>query len=117
MPNTILELNHLEKKFGDNTVLKDISFKVEKGEVISIIGSSGSGKSTMLRCINLLENPTGGDILFKGASIIQKGFNLNEYRTKVGMVFQSFNLYNNMTAFENCVKPQTIVLKRDRKEA
>ena len=117
MAETILELKHLAKSFGENQVLKDIDMTVEKGEVISIIGSSGSGKSTMLRCINLLERPTGGDILFKGASILEKKFNLNEYRTKVGMVFQSFNLYNNMTAFENCVKPQMIVLKRTRQEA
>lgn len=117
MADIILEFNHLEKKFGDNLVLKDISFTVEKGQVISVIGSSGSGKSTMLRCVNLLEKPTGGDILFKGESILKRGFNVNAYRTKVGMVFQSFNLYNNMTAFENCVKPQMIVLKRSRKEA
>lgn len=117
MPEIILELNHLAKSFGENKVLKDISMTVEKGEVISIIGSSGSGKSTMLRCINLLERPTGGEILFKGENILAKKFNLNAYRTKVGMVFQSFNLYNNMTAFENCVKPQMIVLKRTRKEA
>ena len=117
MADIILEFNHLEKKFGDNLVLKDISFTVEKGQVISVIGSSGSGKSTMLRCVNLLETPTGGDILFKGESILKRGFNVNAYRTKVGMVFQSFNLYNNMTAFENCVKPQMIVLKRSRVEA
>ncbi|MBQ7373206.1 MAG: amino acid ABC transporter ATP-binding protein [Clostridia bacterium] len=117
MAETILELKHLAKSFGENKVLKDISLTVEKGEVISIIGSSGSGKSTMLRCVNLLERPTGGEILFKGENILEKKFNLNAYRTKVGMVFQSFNLYNNMTAFENCVKPQMIVLKRSRKEA
>ena len=117
MAEMILELKHLAKSFGDNQVLKDISLTVEKGEVISIIGSSGSGKSTMLRCVNLLERPTSGEILFKGSNILEKKFNLNAYRTKVGMVFQSFNLYNNMTAFENCVKPQMIVLKRTRKEA
>ncbi len=117
MSEIILELNHLAKNFGDNVVLKDISLTVEKGEVISIIGSSGSGKSTMLRCVNLLERPTCGEILFKGENILDKHFDLNSYRTKVGMVFQSFNLYNNMTAFENCVKPQMIVLKRNRQEA
>ena len=117
MDEIILELNHLAKSFGENHVLKDISLTVKKGEVISVIGSSGSGKSTMLRCINLLERPTGGEILFKGSNILDKRFNLNAYRTQVGMVFQSFNLYNNMTAFENCVKPQMIVLKRTRKEA
>lgn len=117
MSEIILQLNHLAKNFGDNKVLKDISMTVEKGEVISIIGSSGSGKSTMLRCVNLLERPTDGEILFKGENILTKKFDLNAYRTKVGMVFQSFNLYNNMTAFENCVKPQMIVLKRSRAEA
>ena len=113
----VLELCHLEKKFGDNMVLRDINLSVNKGEVISVIGSSGSGKSTMLRCINLLEQPTGGDILYHGESILKKGFNLGDYRTKVGMVFQQFNLFGNMTALDNCVKPQMIVLKRSREEA
>ncbi|MGN0989346.1 MAG: ATP-binding cassette domain-containing protein, partial [Eubacteriales bacterium] len=90
---SIIEVSHLKKTFGKNEVLKDISFSVEKGEVISIIGSSGSGKSTMLRCVNLLETPTGGDILFHGKSIFSKDVKLTEYRSKVGMVFQSFNLF------------------------
>ena len=115
--NTVLELRHLEKKFGKNTVLRDINLSVKKGEVISVIGSSGSGKSTMLRCINLLEEPTGGEILYLGNNIQDKEFHLGDYRTKVGMVFQQFNLFGNMTALENCVKPQMIVLKRSRKEA
>ena len=115
--NTVLELRHLEKKFGKNTVLRDINLSVNKGEVISVIGSSGSGKSTMLRCINLLEEPTGGEILYLGNNIQDKSFNLGDYRTKVGMVFQQFNLFGNMTALENCVKPQMIVLKRSRREA
>ena len=115
--NTVLELRHLEKKFGKNTVLRDINLSVNKGEVISVIGSSGSGKSTMLRCINLLEEPTGGEILYLGNNIQDKEFHLGDYRTKVGMVFQQFNLFGNMTALENCVKPQMIVLKRSRKEA
>ena len=115
--NTVLELRHLEKKFGDNVVLRDINLSVEKGEVISVIGSSGSGKSTMLRCINLLEEPTGGEILYLGSNIQDKEFNLGDYRTKVGMVFQQFNLFGNMTALDNCVKPQMIVLKRTREEA
>ena len=114
---TVLELSHLEKKFGENVVLRDINISVKRGEVISVIGSSGSGKSTMLRCINLLEEPTGGDILYQGESILGKGFNLGDYRTKVGMVFQQFNLFGNMTALDNCVKPQMIVLKRSREEA
>ena len=117
MSDKILELSHLAKTFGDNEVLKDINLTVTKGEVISIIGSSGSGKSTMLRCINLLEEPTDGKIYFKGQDIQAKENKITEYRAKVGMVFQSFNLFNNMTALENCIKPQMIVLKRKRAEA
>ncbi len=113
----IIELSHLEKTFGDHAVLKDIDLTVRRGEVVSVIGSSGSGKSTMLRCINLLESATGGKILFEGRDVTAKGMKLTEYRTKVGMVFQSFNLFGNMTALENCVKPQMIVLKRTRAEA
>ena len=113
----VIELVHLEKSFGDHEVLKDINLSVKKGEVISVIGSSGSGKSTMLRCINLLELPTGGEILFEGLNIQSKEVKLTEYRTKVGMVFQQFNLFGNMTALDNCVKPQMIVLKRSREEA
>ena len=113
----IIELSHLEKSFGANSVLKDINLSVKRGEVISVIGSSGSGKSTMLRCINLLEEPTGGSILYKGTNIQDKSIKLTEYRTKVEMVFQQFNLFNNMTALDNCVKPQMIVLKRTKDEA
>ncbi len=113
----ILELKHLEKTFGENKVLKDINLTVNKGEVISIIGSSGSGKSTMLRCINLLEKATGGTILYHGQDITSKEVKVSEYRTKVGMVFQQFNLFNNMTALQNCVVGQTHVLKRNKKEA
>ena len=113
----ILKLSHLEKSFGDNVVLRDINLTVTKGEVISIIGSSGSGKSTMLRCINLLETPTGGDILYHGKSIQSRDLKLTEYRTSVGMVFQQFNLFGNMTVLENCVRPQMVVLKRTRQEA
>ena len=115
--NSVITLSHLEKAFGDHSVLKDINLSVSRGEVISIIGSSGSGKSTMLRCINLLETPTGGDILYEGLSIHDKSVKLTEYRAKVAMVFQQFNLFNNMTALENCVKPQMIVLKRTKEEA
>ena len=115
--DVIIELAHLEKSFGGHGVLKDISLSVKRGEVISVIGSSGSGKSTMLRCINLLEAPTGGQIFFEGQDITAKGVKLTEYRTKVGMVFQGFNLFGNMTALANCVKPQMIVLKRSREEA
>ena len=115
--NIVLELRHLEKSFGENVVLRDINLTVNKGEVISVIGSSGSGKSTMLRCINLLEEPSGGEILYLGKNIQDKDFSLGDYRTKVGMVFQQFNLFGNMTALDNCVKPQMIVLKRTREEA
>ena len=113
----ILRLEHLEKTFGTHQVLRDISFSVNKGDVISIIGSSGSGKSTMLRCVNLLEEPTGGKIIFEGKDISGKELNLSQYRARVGMVFQQFNLFNNMNALENCVCPQLTVLHRKLEEA
>ena len=113
----ILRLEHLEKTFGDHKVLRDINFSVSKGEVISVIGSSGSGKSTMLRCINLLEEPSGGKIIFEGMDICGKEMNLCQYRSRVGMVFQQFNLFNNMNTLANCVSPQMTVLKRTRAEA
>ena len=113
----ILRLEHLEKTFGTHQVLRDISFSVNKGDVISIIGSSGSGKSTMLRCVNLLEEPIGGKIIFEGKDISGKELNLSQYRARVGMVFQQFNLFNNMNALENCVCPQLTVLHRKREEA
>ena len=115
--STVIELAHLEKSFGENKVLRDINLSVNRGEVISVIGSSGSGKSTMLRCINLLETPTGGKIYYNGTDIESKEIKLTEYCSKVEMVFQQFNLFNNMTALDNCVKPQMIVLKRSREEA
>ncbi len=112
----IFEIENLEKSFGANEVLKDINFKVKKGEVVSIIGSSGSGKSTLLRCINLLEEPDGGKIKYHGENILDD-VSINNYRTKVGMVFQSFNLFNNMSVLENCVIGQVKVLKKSRDEA
>ena len=115
--NEVIKLSHLEKTFGDHKVLRDINLSVHKGEVISVIGSSGSGKSTMLRCINLLETPTGGNIYYEGHDIQSNDIKLTDYRSKVEMVFQQFNLFNNMTALDNCVKPQMIVLKRTRAEA
>lgn len=114
---TILEINNLKKSYGQNQVLKDISVTVKKGEVISIIGSSGSGKSTLLRSINLLETPTEGQILYHGQDVLAKGYDLNLYREKLGMVFQSFNLFNNLNVLENAIVAQTTVLKRDRTEA
>ena len=113
----VIQLVHLEKSFGAHVVLRDINLTVNKGEVISIIGSSGSGKSTMLRCINLLEEPSGGQILFEGNDITGKEMKLSNYRAKVGMVFQQFNLFGNMSALENCIRPQQVVLKRSRAEA
>lgn len=117
MSEEIIKVSHLEKKFGEHLVLKDIDFLAHKGDVISIIGSSGSGKSTLLRCINLLEKPTSGGIFFHGENIQGTGFRLTEYRSKVGMVFQSFNLFNNLSVLENCVVGQQKVLKRSRAES
>ena len=113
----ILQVNHLSKAFGKNLVLKDIDFTVCRGDVISIIGASGSGKSTLLRCINLLETPTSGEILYHGKNVLARGTNAPAYRAHVGMVFQSFNLFNNMTVLENCMTGQIKVLKRGREEA
>ena len=117
MTDAVIELSHLKKTFGEHEVLRDIDLTLGSGEVVCVIGSSGSGKSTMLRCINLLEAPSGGDILFHGESILKRGFGLSAYRARVGMVFQSFNLFDNMTALENCVRGQKIVLGRSREEA
>ena len=117
MDNTILEIRHLSKSFGTNLVLRDIDFTVEKGDVISIIGASGSGKSTLLRCINLLETPTSGEILYHGENVAGPKVNAAAYRSHVGMVFQSFNLFNNMTVLENCMVGQVKVLKKDRETA
>ena len=117
MSQTILEIKHLKKSYGQNEVLKDISLTVHEGEVISIIGSSGSGKSTFLRSINLLETPTAGTILYKGEDVLADDHNLTHYREKLGMVFQSFNLFENLNVLENAIVAQTTVLKRDRAEA
>ncbi|MDU7499808.1 MAG: amino acid ABC transporter ATP-binding protein [Streptococcus thermophilus] len=116
MTETILEIKNLKKSYGKNEVLKDISLSVKKGEVISIIGSSGSGKSTFLRSINLLESPSGGEILYHGDNVLEKGYDLTTYRERLGMVFQSFNLFENLNVLENAIVAQTTVLKRDRKE-
>ena len=113
----ILEIKHLEKNFGKNKVLKDINFKVEKGQVVSIIGSSGSGKSTLLRCINGLEEKTSGDVIFEGKNIFEGRVDLRKVRTKMAMVFQSFNLYENLTVLENCTIGPIKVLKMKKEEA
>ena len=112
-----LEVKNLKKSFGNHEVLKDISLSVKQGEVISIIGSSGSGKSTILRCINLLEEPTGGDIFIEGKSILNDDARKKEMRKVVGMVFQSFNLFENMNVLKNCMIGQIKVLKRNKEEA
>ncbi len=117
MSDTILEIRHLSKTFGTHAVLKDVDFTVSKGDVTSIIGASGSGKSTLLRCINLLETLTTGEILFHGESITGGKINQNAYRARVGMVFQSFNLFNNLTVLENCVIGQVKVSRISKKEA
>ena len=117
MSDAILNIQHLSKSFGQHEVLRDIDFTVCKGDVISIIGASGSGKSTLLRCINLLETPSAGEILYQGENVAGKGVNAPAYRAKVGMVFQSFNLFANMTVLENCMVGQLKVLKRGKEEA
>ena len=117
MSDTILEIKHLKKSYGQNEVLKDISLTVHSGEVISIIGSSGSRKSTFLRSINLLEEPSGGEILYRGENVLEENYNLTHYREKLGMVFQSFNLFENLNVLENTIVAQTTVLKRERVEA
>ena len=115
--NHVLEIRHLSKSFGKHVVLRDIDFTVDTGDVTCIIGASGSGKSTLLRCVNMLETPTTGEILYHEKDINDKGVNVPAYRSKVGMVFQSFNLFNNLTVLENCMIGQTKVLKRSKEEA
>jgi len=117
MTNKVIEIKHLKKNFGKNEVLKDINFDVRKGEVVCIIGASGSGKSTLLRCINLLETATAGEIYYLGESIQSGVISHSAYRTKLGMVFQQFNLFNNLTALGNCVVGQTKVLNKKKAEA
>ena len=114
---SILEISHLVKSFGSHEVLKDIDFSVKKGDVISIIGASGSGKSTLLRCVNLLETPSGGSILYHGEDITDPKMNIYAYREKVGMVFQSFNLFSNKTVLENCMVGPIKVKKMKADEA
>ncbi len=114
--NNIITIKGLKKSFGENTVLKNINFSVKPGDVTCIIGSSGSGKSTMLRCINLLEEPTGGEIIYRDQNILETK-NIPAYRAKVEMVFQSFNLFENMTVLKNCMIGQMKVLKTDKETA
>ncbi len=117
MNNTIINIRGLKKTFGNNEVLKGIDLAVNKGEVITIIGSSGSGKSTFLRCINLLEEPNEGEILFHGENILNKNVNVNRYRENLGMVFQQFNLFENLSTIKNCTIAQEKVKKKSSSEA
>ena len=117
MSEAILQIKHLEKSFGTHQVLKDIDFEVQKGEVISVIGSSGSGKSTLLRCINMLETPSGGEIIFEGKPVSYRPKDKNRFRSRVGMVFQSFNLFANMSALKNCMIGAQRVSKKSKEEA
>lgn len=117
MSDPVITVEHLKKSFGSQEVLHDIDFSIQKGEVVSIIGSSGSGKSTLLRCINLLEIPDSGVIRFHGDNILERSFNKQDYRSKVGMVFQNFNLFHNKNVLDNCVLCQRKVLGRNKEEA
>lgn len=117
MDKNIIEVKDLKKSFGSNEVLKGVNFNVKEGEVITIIGSSGSGKSTLLRCLNLLEEPNEGQIIFEGNNILDKKTDVNEFRKHLGMVFQQFNLFNNMTALKNCTIAQEKVLGKGKEES
>lgn len=117
MSQEVVTIKHLNKVFGTHEVLKDISFSVQSGEVVTIIGSSGSGKSTLLRCVNLLEKPTSGEILYNGKNILDEDTNIYEYRTHLGMVFQQFNLFNNLNVLENCTVGPIKVLNKSKEEA
>jgi len=116
-PQQILKIKNLVKYFGKREILKDISFDVFQGDVICIIGASGSGKSTMLRCINMLEIPTSGEIIHDERNVVEEQDKLTLYRTKVGMVFQQFNLFNNMSVLENCMVGLVKVLQQDKAKA
>ena len=115
--NQVFEIKGLKKSFGSVDVLKGVDMEVTSGEVVAIIGSSGSGKSTFLRCINLLETPTGGEIIYHGKNVVTELNSVYQYRASVGMVFQQFNLYNNLTVLQNCTLPQIKVLKKSKQEA
>lgn len=114
---TIINVKDLRKSFGNSEVLKGIDLEVKEGEVICIIGPSGSGKSTLLRCLNLLEYPNSGEIYFKDQNILDRKVNLNKVRSKISMVFQNFNLFNNKDVLDNCTLGPTKILKEDRHDA
>ncbi|PTQ86373.1 amino acid ABC transporter ATP-binding protein (PAAT family) [Trichococcus patagoniensis] len=113
----VIDVQHLKKNFGQHEVLKDIDFSVNKGEVVCIIGSSGSGKSTLLRCINLLEKPTAGEIIYNGENVLDSKHDIFKYRSKLGMVFQQFNLFNNLDVLHNCTVGPVKILKKTQQEA
>ncbi|MCL2803171.1 MAG: amino acid ABC transporter ATP-binding protein [Micrococcales bacterium] len=113
----MVETKQLTKDFGENEILKGIDFSITKGEVVSVIGSSGSGKSTFLRCVNLLDWPTGGEVLYHGQNVLAPGYDVNHYRAKLGMVFQQFNLFANLSVLSNCVIGQMRAAGRRRAEA
>ncbi len=117
MENNLIEIKNLKKSFGQINVLRGVNFSIKKGDVSCIIGPSGSGKSTFLRCINLLDYPTSGEILYKGENVLKNNYNVDLYRSKVGMVFQQFNLFNNMNVLENCTIGQVKVLRKDYSSA
>jgi len=116
-PTVVVETKQLTKDFGENEILKGIDFSITKGEVVSVIGSSGSGKSTFLRCVNLLDWPTGGEVLYHGQNVLAPGYDVNHYRAKLGMVFQQFNLFANLSVLSNCVIGQMRAAGRRRAEA
>lgn len=115
--NVLFEIKDLQKKFGSLTVFDGLSETICKGDVVVIIGPSGGGKSTFIRCLNLLEQPTAGKIYFEGEDITVKGFDVNKHRQKVGMVFQQFNLFNNLTVLENITISLTKVKKQSEEES
>ena len=117
MKKNILKVNNLKKSFGQNEILKGISFELDEGQVTTIIGPSGSGKSTLLRCLNLLERPDGGEIIYEGKNILNNDFRTSDFKGKVAMVFQNFNLFNNMNVLDNCIKAPIKVLNIDRDTA
>ena len=117
MSEAVVTVKNLHKSFGENEILKGIDFAVRRGEVVSVIGSSGSGKSTLLRCVNLLEWPTSGEIWFQGKNVLEPGCNITAYRAKMGMVFQQFNLFNNLTVLDNCMVGQIRVGKKNKRDA
>ncbi|WP_407433628.1 amino acid ABC transporter ATP-binding protein [Trichococcus shcherbakoviae] len=117
MMEKVIDVQHLKKNFGQHEVLKDIDFSVNKGEVVCIIGSSGSGKSTLLRCINLLEKPTAGEIIYNGENVLDSKHDIFKYRSKLGMVFQQFNLFNNLDVLHNCTVGPVKILKKSQQEA